>query len=149
MVGVHVEDELTPAAKDGLAFGKLFRRRQGVAASRGRPAGAAGLTWPALPGAGSEVDRREERGHPAGGLQEQPPVHGQRGRGCAGPAVRGPGQPGVPWTGRGGQEFAVRYGSERDRQPELVVARLSHGLSIASGAHSYRAYRGGRLPWFI
>jgi len=57
-------------------------------------------------------NRGQQRGHPACGLQEQPPVHGQRVGGAGGTLEHRTSQPDIGRPRCRRQEFSVRHRPE-------------------------------------
>ena len=80
VMGMYVDDELAPTVQCVLAGRQILRRRNAVAAAWPR-AGQA----PPRTAARGHIERREQGGHPAGRLQESPPVDAQPVRGQGGP----------------------------------------------------------------
>src|SRR5260370_15610178 len=115
-MGMYVDDELAAAAQRMLAGGQILRRRNAVAAAWPRAGQPSART-----AACGDIDRGEQGGHPAGRLQEPPPVDAQ--------PVRGPGSPGkhrlrqldVTWTRRRREELPVRDRPEDQRKLHAVI----------------------------
>ena len=95
VMGVHIDDELAPAAQRLPAPGQLLRRRRPVAAARRRRPGRGPRRAVSLRRARREVDRGQQGRHAPRGLQEQPPVHGQRVRRRGRPVQHRPSKPHV------------------------------------------------------